>query len=74
MPRGAKVGEGRRQGQLRDQSVSFRESLHPSSAQRASEVEYPHRAKYLLLVAAYLRRLLDAHEQLVDEVESAFAG
>lgn len=31
--------------------------------------EYPHRAKYLLLVVDFLRRLLDLHEQLVDDVE-----
>ena len=35
----------------------------------ASARELPHRAKYLLLVTAHLRRLLDLHEQLVDEVE-----
>jgi DNA-binding PadR family transcriptional regulator len=29
----------------------------------------PHREKYLLLSVAFLRRLLDLHEQLLDEVE-----
>jgi hypothetical protein len=29
----------------------------------------PHREKYLLIVVGFLRRLLDLHEQLVDEVE-----
>jgi PadR family transcriptional regulator AphA len=35
--------------------------------------ELPHRTKYLLLVIEFLRRLLDLHEQLVDEVEREFA-
>jgi DNA-binding PadR family transcriptional regulator len=34
--------------------------------------ELPHRAKYLLLVVAFLRRLLDLHEDLVDEVDREF--
>jgi DNA-binding PadR family transcriptional regulator len=29
----------------------------------------PHREKYLLIVVGFLRRLLDLHEELVDEVE-----
>ena len=35
--------------------------------QRAHRV--PHREKYLLIVVGFLRRLLDLHEELVDEVE-----
>lgn len=31
--------------------------------------QLPHREKYLLLVVGFLRRLLELHEQLVDEVE-----
>jgi DNA-binding PadR family transcriptional regulator len=31
--------------------------------------ELPHREKYLLLVISFLRRLLDLHLELVDEVE-----
>jgi hypothetical protein len=31
--------------------------------------QLPHREKYLLLVVGFLRRLLDLHEQLVDEVD-----
>jgi hypothetical protein len=31
--------------------------------------ELPHREKYLLLVVDFLRRLLDLHLELVDDVE-----
>jgi DNA-binding PadR family transcriptional regulator len=53
---------------LRDDIADLRERLDES--ERAA-VEFPHRAKYLLLVTAHLRRLLDLHEQLVDDVEAA---
>jgi DNA-binding PadR family transcriptional regulator len=33
----------------------------------------PHRSKYLLLTTGFLRRLLDLHLELVDEVERALA-
>ena len=35
--------------------------------------ELPHRAKYLILVIAFLRRLLELHLELVDEVERELA-
>jgi DNA-binding PadR family transcriptional regulator len=35
---------------------------------------YPHRARYLLLAVEFLRRLLDLHEELVDQVEREFAA
>jgi DNA-binding PadR family transcriptional regulator len=43
-------------------------------SQRLTETEagattLPHRSKYLLLVTAFLRRLLELHLELVDEVE-----
>src|SRR5918996_1182084 len=47
------------------------EALLHEAGRTASEL--PHRAKYLLLVVAFLHRLLDLHEQLVDEVEREFA-
>jgi DNA-binding PadR family transcriptional regulator len=53
---------------LRDDIADLRDRLDESDRAAA---EYPHRAKYLLLVSAHLRRLLDIHEQLVDDVESA---
>ncbi len=56
---------------LRDDIAELRDRLD-ASEQRAHEL--PHRAKYLLLVIDYLRRLLDLHGDLVDEVEREFAG
>jgi DNA-binding PadR family transcriptional regulator len=53
---------------LRGDIADLRDRLDESERAAA---EYPHRSKYLLLVTAHLRRLLDLHEQLVDEVESA---
>ena len=35
--------------------------------------ELPHRERYLLLVVAFLRRLLELHLELVDQVERDFA-
>lgn len=35
--------------------------------------ELPHRQKYLLLVTGFLRRLLDLHLELVDNVERELA-
>lgn len=56
---------------LRDDLADLRERLDESEqAARA----LPHRAKYLLLAIDHLRRLLDLHEQLVDEVEREFAA
>jgi DNA-binding PadR family transcriptional regulator len=51
---------------LRDDIADLRERLDES--ERTAR-EHPHRAKYLLLVVDFLRRLLDLHEQLVGEVE-----
>ena len=34
----------------------------------------PHRQKYLLLNVAFVRRLLDLHEELLGEVEREFDG
>ena len=53
---------------LRDDIADLRERLAESEQ---SAAEFPHRTKYLLLVTAHLGRLLDLHEQLVDEVASA---
>ena len=39
----------------------------------ASAHELPHREKYLLLVTGFLRRLLQLHLELVDEVERELA-
>ena len=55
---------------LRDDIADLRDRLDDSER---TATGYPHRAKYLLLAIDFLRRLLDAHEQLVDEVEHEFA-
>jgi DNA-binding PadR family transcriptional regulator len=56
---------------LRDDIADLRARL--DDAERTA-AELPHRARYLLLVTGFLRRLLDLHEELVDEVERDFAG
>jgi DNA-binding PadR family transcriptional regulator len=56
---------------LRDDIADLRERLDDSER---TATEYPHRATYLLLVVDFLRRLLDLHEQLVDDVEREFAA
>jgi hypothetical protein len=33
----------------------------------------PHRTKYLLIAATFFGRIIDAHEQLVDDVERELA-
>jgi hypothetical protein len=39
----------------------------------AAAGELPHREKYLLLVTSFMRRYLDLHRELVDEVEQKLA-
>jgi DNA-binding PadR family transcriptional regulator len=51
---------------LRDDIADIRWRL--DDAERTAK-ELPHREKYLLLVIEFLRRLLDLHLDLVDEVE-----
>jgi DNA-binding PadR family transcriptional regulator len=51
---------------LRDDVADIRQRL--DEAQRAAQ-ELPHREKYLLLVVGFLRRLLDLHLELVDDVD-----
>lgn len=51
---------------LREDIADLRRRLDDSE-RRAREL--PHREKYLLLINDFLRRYLDLHEQLVDEVE-----
>jgi DNA-binding PadR family transcriptional regulator len=54
---------------LRDDIADLRERLD-DAVQTAAAL--PHRRKYLLLVIAYLRRMLDLHLELVDDVEREF--
>ncbi len=56
---------------LREDLDDLRQRLDQSE-QAAREL--PHREKYLLLTLGFLQRLLDLHEQLVDDVEREFAN
>jgi DNA-binding PadR family transcriptional regulator len=55
---------------LRDDVADLFDRLEESEA---SSDALPHRRKYLLLVISFLRRLLDLHLELVDEVERELA-
>jgi DNA-binding PadR family transcriptional regulator len=61
----------------RESLITLREDVAELSAQlddaetRAEDL--PHRSKYLLLVLGFLRRLLELHLELVDEVERGLA-
>jgi DNA-binding PadR family transcriptional regulator len=57
-------------GTLRDDLAELRARLDESEE---SASELPHREEYLRLVIGFLRGFLDLHEQLVDDVERAFA-
>jgi DNA-binding PadR family transcriptional regulator len=57
-------------GALREDIADLLDRLEQSEA---SAQTLPHRRKYLLLVSAFLRRLLDLHLELVDEVERQLA-
>jgi DNA-binding PadR family transcriptional regulator len=56
---------------LRDDLADLEDRLAELEA-RAEEL--PHRRKYLLLVAGFLRELLELHGRLVDDVERELAG
>jgi len=53
-------------GALRDDIADIQARL--DDAERTAK-ELPHRQKYLLIVIGFLRRLLDLHLKLVDDVE-----
>jgi DNA-binding PadR family transcriptional regulator len=57
-------------GALREDIADLLDRLEQSET---SAQTLPHRRKYLLLVSAFLRRLLDLHLELVDEVERELA-
>jgi len=61
----------------RESLLTLREDIADLSARldesEATALTLPHRSKYLLLVIAFLRKLLDLHLELVDEVERDFA-
>jgi len=56
---------------LRDDIADVRQRL--DEAQRSAH-QLPHREKYLLLVIGFLRRLLELHLALIDEVDSELAS
>jgi DNA-binding PadR family transcriptional regulator len=61
----------------RESAATIREDVADLRA-RLDETErrtglFPHRRKYQLLVIGFLRRLLDLHLELVDEIERDFA-
>lgn len=51
---------------LREDIEDLRERL---AEMRRTALEVPHRTKYLLLAESFFERIIDAHEQLVDDVE-----
>jgi PadR family transcriptional regulator AphA len=55
---------------LREEIAELEAELDASEARSEA---LPHRRKYLLLVISFLRRLLDLHLELVDEVERELA-
>jgi PadR family transcriptional regulator, regulatory protein AphA len=55
---------------LREDIADLRDRLEESEL---AARQLPHREKYLLLVVDFLRRLLDLHEHLADEVAREFA-
>jgi PadR family transcriptional regulator, regulatory protein AphA len=56
---------------LRSDVADLRRRLAES---RSTAAQLPHRARYLLIAADFLERLLDLHDQLVDDVEREFAA
>ncbi len=56
---------------LRAELAELHERLDDSEAAAA---ELPHRSKYLLLANSFLRRYVDLHADLVDEVERELVG
>jgi DNA-binding PadR family transcriptional regulator len=57
-------------GALRDDIADLLDRLEETEA---SAETLPHRRKYLLLATGFLRRLLDLHVELVDQVERELA-
>jgi len=55
---------------LREDIADIRGRLEDTAR---SAAQLPHREKYLLIVNRFLQRLLDLHEQLVDDVERELA-
>jgi DNA-binding PadR family transcriptional regulator len=56
---------------LRDDIADLERRLDES---RAAAADLPHRAKYLLLVNGFLRRFVELHRELADEVDRELDG
>jgi DNA-binding PadR family transcriptional regulator len=67
------VGEAPTRGSISALRDDIRDLLLRLDEADASAEALPHRRKYLLLVNSFLRRLLDLHLELVDEVERELA-
>ena len=63
------VGEAVTRESLRALRTDLADLRDRLDASEESAAAFPHRAKYLLIVIEFLRRYLDLHEELVDEVE-----
>jgi hypothetical protein len=55
---------------LRDDLVDLRARVHDMTV---SAQTLPHRTKYLLIAATFFERIIDVHEQLVEDVERELA-
>ena len=53
-------------GALREDLIDLRTRVHEMAT---SAQALPHRTKYLLIAARFFERIIDVHEQLVDDVE-----
>jgi DNA-binding PadR family transcriptional regulator len=51
---------------LREELADLRTRLHDS---KATAEQLPHRRKYLLMVTGFIDRILDLHDELIDEAE-----
>jgi DNA-binding PadR family transcriptional regulator len=58
-------------GTLREDIADLRARLDETEA---AARDFPHREKYLVIVVSFLRRLLDLHLELVDDVERELAS
>ena len=67
------VGEATTRESVATLRADVADLLERVAEAEASAEDLPHRRKYLLLVTGFLRRLLDLHLELVDEVERELA-
>jgi DNA-binding PadR family transcriptional regulator len=68
------VGEGPTRASMSALRAEIAELQRRVDESEAGAEAYPHRRKYLLIVTGHLRRLLDLHLDLVDQVERELSG